>query len=400
MKKTLFALGFVAMISTTLVKAQSKLHISEHLFQVDALNEEKYISFTKKQLKGSQFILIGEQHGIKEVGVFTNAMYRLAENYGYKTLCIETDALAAEKIMTLSDGVNTLDKARKLYGDFPFAIPFYGNEDDYELFKKVVQTQGNIWGIDQTFMVQFRMNFDHISKTTKSKKLKKKVLELKLKAERAFEQALATKDFNGNYIFQYDESTHTELLDLAENEQEKEVFRQFWKTKEIYAYNNLSKEYYKNNNVRGQLMKENFMRYYREAEKNTATPKVIFKLGANHAAKGLTRTNIYDIGNLANELAISRGNTSKHYMVVGLSGKATTGNPFTPDPVISFDNSKQLPKELQDMQATFTKKYIVLNVAALRPYAYGKRYSEDLKKLIFGYDVLVLVNNAEAVRSF
>ena len=201
------------------------------------------------------------------------------------------------------------------------------------------------------------------------------------------------------YLFQFSEENHKDLLTAANTPEEKEIIRQLWKTKEIYEYYFQGKSY-QNNEVRGRLMKSNFIRYWNQAMKEGRDPKVIFKLGANHAARGLTRTNIYDIANLGSELAISRSEESVHVAVLGLKGKAATGNPFAPSPVMEFDNTKQLPGEVQKLVAEMTDRYFVMNLEPLRDHAYGKRFSEDLKKTIFQYDVLILVNGAEAVRSF
>ena len=58
------------------------------------------------------------------MGIFTNAIYNLSQPFDYKTLCIETDALAANKVFTLAKAKNTVDEARKFYQEFPFSIPF------------------------------------------------------------------------------------------------------------------------------------------------------------------------------------------------------------------------------------------------------------------------------------
>ncbi|NAS31097.1 hypothetical protein GTQ40_08960 [Flavobacteriaceae bacterium R38] len=396
-QRTIICVFFIFI--TSYLAAQKSPDLTAHSFEVDDLKEERFVSFTKKQLENSQFALVGEQHGIKEAGIFTNAIFNLAQDYGYKNLCIETDALAAKKIAEMAASGNALTEAKKVYNEFPFAIPFYNNEDDYIMFKNVKRKGGNIWGIDQTFMAQFGMNFKHIINTTSSKKLKNTLLPLKEKTIENYKNAIETKDFSNMYIFKYDKATHKALLSLSTNEEEKEIFHQLWKTKEIYGYNS-TKAYYKNNNTRGQLMKSNFIKYYKEAQKKEALPKVIFKLGANHAARGLTRTNIYDIANFASELAIFNNQHSIHYMIAGITGETLTGNPFSPTPVAPFDNTKQLPKEIQEMVPSFTKKYFILDLASLREFAYGKRYSEALKKMIFNYDVLVLVKNAEALNSF
>lgn len=390
----LFSLFFLFQI-----EGQSELRITENSFQINDLQDKRFKEFTTNKLNNTQFVFIGEQHGIAEVGIFTNALYNLSQPFNYKTLCIETDALAARKITDIAKSENAVDTARKFYEEFPFSIPFYNNSNDYALFKNVVSKGGDIWGIDQTFMVQFRMNFDYLIKNSSNKAFKNKLQKLKEEAIKSYNNSIESKDFSANYIFKYDEQTHKELVSLSTTDEAREILYQFWKTKEIYAYYNISKEYFKNNNVRAQLMKRNFMRYYNANNKETL-PKVIFKLGANHAARGLTRTHVFDIANLGSELAESNGLKSLNYMVMGISGEVAVGNPFAPNPTMPFDNVKQFPKEIKDVIPSISKKYYVLDLAPLRNYAYGKRYTEAFKKIIFAYDVIVLVKDAKANKTF
>ncbi|MBG6128627.1 hypothetical protein IWQ47_000683 [Aquimarina sp. EL_43] len=398
--KTIFSLLLsITFLSTTVIYSQDKIDLSKYSFQIENFNDGTFLSFTKQRLENSQFVFVGEQHGIKEVGIFTNSIYDIAQPFGYHTLCIETDAIAAEKITAIASSHDPIGNAKKLHQEFPFAIPFYNNEDDYDLFTNVIKKKGMLWGIDQTFMVQFRLNFDYIISTTDNTPLKEKLQELKKEANESYQYAIANKKYGATYIFKYNEALHKSLLELATDAKEIEILKQLWKTKEIYAYNMITKEYYKNNNTRSQLMKRNFLNYYDNTKDRNTTPKVIFKLGANHAAKGLNRTNIYDISNMASELAIINKMHSLHYMVMGITGKAAIGNPFSPIPVVPFDNIKDFPEEIQKVIPTITKKYYILDLASLRPLAYAN-FSDAFKKTIFRYDVLVLVQNAEAFKGF
>ncbi len=386
-------------LSVHLIMAQSDTILKDHIFQVDALEDSRFVEFITQVSQGSQFILIGEQHGIKEVGLFTNAIFNLVHTNGYNTLCIETDALAAEKIKAIAASETPLKLAKTLDQKFPFAIPFYDNASDYDLFVNVVSQGGDIWGIDQTFMAQFRLNFDHLLHHTTNPSLKKMTGELKNRAQLAFEETFKNKSFGDMFIYKYSDALHDSLLATRPNPEETEILNQLKKSREIYGYY-VSKQYYQNNNVRGQLMKSNFNTYYKEALKSTAIPKVIFKLGATHGTRGLSMTKIYDVSNYLSELAVFNDMRSLHFMVAGITGKALQGNPFTENPIVEFDNTKQLSEELQEVVPGFDKKYMVVHLEPLREKSYGNLFSENLKKAIFNYDVLVLVNNAEALVPF
>ncbi|GAB5531904.1 MAG: hypothetical protein Roseis3KO_36810 [Roseivirga sp.] len=397
-KATQYSLILILCLATSL-RAQNTPNLAEYVLNISDLNDPKAIELINSKLTNSQFVFVGEQHGIKEAAVVTNILYNLGQAYGYNTLCIETDELAADEIRSLAATGDFTSGFRKLYGQYPFAIPFYNNEDDHFLFENVYQKNGAIWGIDQTFITQFRFNLDQLAMGTGNRKFKKRLKELKVEADAAYAYAVETKNYNAPYLYKYDKTIHDELLGLSNTAAEREVIEQLWKTKVIYEHNS-SKRYYQNNQVRGRLMKSNFMRYYRNAEKAGTTPRVVFKLGANHAAMGRTRTNIYDISSLGHELAISNDMRSVHVAVLGIKGEAATGNPFAPSPVMPFDNTNQLPDEVKELLINSRQKYFLMDLEPLRDYGYGKRFSEAFKTILFGYDLLILVNDAEAVKSF
>lgn len=380
------------------VQAQNSEGIKKHSFSVSDLSDEAFKNFIQPQIEESQFIFFGEQHGIIEVGQATRILYDMARPSGYHTLCIETDAIAAKTITSFFDTEDAVKVARQLDAKYTFSIPFYANEDDYNMFENVVRSGGTLWGIDQTLMTQFRLNFDYMITHTKSATFKSKLIPLREKAITAFEKTIAEKDFMAPYIFKYDEQTHQNLLKIAETEEEQEILENFKNTKEIYEYN-FNRQYYLNNEVRARLMKRNFMKYYREAQKEEPTPKVLFKLGGNHAARGLTRTRVYDIANLGSELAISNGMESLHVLCMGVSGTQNVANPFEPEKAVqSIDASKTLPKEFIDLTTNADNKYQIIDTKALRPEAHT--FSKEVREIIFKYDVIILLKDAKALTSF
>ncbi|MEP0263702.1 hypothetical protein [Dokdonia sp.] len=385
-------------LSVVSIQAQNSEGIEKHSFSVSNLSDVAFKDFIQPQIQESQFIFFGEQHGIIEVGQATHVLYDMARPFGYHTLCIETDAIAAKTITSFFDTEDAVKTAQQLNIKYPFSIPFYANEEDFKMFENVLRSGGTLWGIDQTLMTQFRLNFDYMITHTKSEAFKSKLIPLKEKAMTAFEKTIAEKDFMAPYIFKYDTQTHQDLIAVATMAEEKEVLENFKNTKEIYEYN-FRGQYYLNNEVRARLMKRNFMKYYKEAQKVEPTPKVLFKLGGNHAARGLTRTKVYDIANLGSELAITNGMESLHILCMGISGTQNVANPFEPEKAVQpIDASKTLPKEFIDLAITTAHKYQIINTKALRPEA--RTFSEEVRDIIFKYDVIILVKDAKALTSF
>ena len=393
-----FALLFLCQsIAFTGLSQADSLLLKSNCMEFETLDDEILTSWLKPKIEASQFVLVGEQHGILAVGQVTEKLYQMASPHGYHTLCIETDALAACTISDCAKEKDAVAAAKKVNASFPHSIAFYNNAEDYELFSAVDEDGGALWGIDQSLMTQFRLNFDHLIRNTKDKAFKESLTVQYEKAVAAYEKAMSTKDFMAAYLFAYDEDTHEALIALASTEQEKQVLQWFWQSKEIYMYN-FSRQGYLNNQTRGQLMKANFRQYYQAALEKESTPKVVFKLGANHAGRGLNTTRIYDIGNHVSELAESNGKRSLHLKVIGITGQAAAGNPFIPTPVVPFDNTEDLSQELQTLVKETEGKYLLIDLEALRGKA--KQFSDELQNVIFRYDGLLLVRDAQAVSRF
>ncbi len=392
--KNIFLTILLSLLHYSILTAQVE-KIDEHIFFIDSLDDQNFKDLINSKLQNSQFILLGEQHGIKEVGEITGVLYDLAQPFGYNKLCIETDEIAAVTLSELSKF--PIDSSINFNQKFPFSIPFYNNYDDVKLFKRVTDSGGDIWGIDQTFMTQFRLNFDYLIRTTSNDKFKNRIKELKVLAEKGYHKAIVEKNYMAPYIFSYDLRTHNELLNLAKKEEEKEVIKQLWNTKEIYGYN-FSGRPYLNNSTRATLMKRNFMMYYNQALEKDTLPKVVFKLGANHVAKGLSKTNIYDVSNLISELAIMNNKSSLHIYAIGIDGEKSISNPFAPIPRTPFDNTETFPIEIQKQISNQEKKFLVLDLTKLR--LDFNLYSDKLQDLMFKYDLMILIKNCNALESF
>lgn len=377
------------------INLQAQTQIEKHSFSVNELTSEKLTTFLNSKIKNTQFIMLGEQHGIKEVGEITNTLYNLAKPEGYNTLCIETSPFAANILDLQFKGSKNPEKGlQKLYKQYPVVIPFYNNKNNVGLFENVINNKGSIWGIDQVFMVEFRLVFDYFVHLSDNKELKKEITPLLQQAKIGFKKMIKEKNMMAPFIFQYSDDLHNKLLALTKTEEEKKVINDLKLTKEIYTYN-FEKQYYKNNNKRAKLMKRNFLNYYNKAKKTEATPKVVFKLGANHVGKGLNSTNVFDISNLVSELAVMNDKTSLHVYAVGVNGTKNLGHPFAPVPVVPFDDSKDLPEELIEVIKAQKEKYLVIDATQLRLKA--NSLSDKMKNLVLKYDILIFIKNCEAL---
>ncbi|KYG73059.1 hypothetical protein [Roseivirga echinicomitans] len=377
------------------VKAQTIDLLKENSFVVNDLASTELTDFLNKKIENSQFIMLGEQHGIKEVGDISNVIFNISKPFGYNTLCIETDFIAAKTIENIfSKSTSPSEELKQLYQKYPFSIPFYNNKDDIKLFSNIIDNGGKIWGVDQTFMVQFRLNFEYIIKNSESEALKKAIKLLLEEAKIGFQKAIDEKNLMAPFIFKYSDDLHNQLVSLTNSESDKNLLNDLKMTREIYNLN-FQKEYYLNNNKRAELMKRNFLNYYNNSKESKTHPKVLFKLGANHVKKGLNNNNVFDISNMISELAIVNGKTSLHIYATGINGTQNIGNPFTPVSIVPFDNSKDIPEEVRELMKNQLGKYFIIDTEPLR--VKGNSLTEKMNDLALKYDILIYIKDCEAV---
>ena len=382
-----------ALLVSRLVVGQQNIDlIKENTYVVNSFNEDKIQDFLEKKIENSQFIMLGEQHGIKEISEIANTIYNSAYQFGYNTLCIETSPFAAKTLDTLIKTQSNIEYSlKKLYEKYPVSIPFYNNKSDIQLFTNIASKKGELWGIDQVFMVEFRLVFDYLVNKNKNKKLKEAVIPLLKESIIGYNIAVKNKDFTAPFIFKYTDELHERLLSLTTTSYERKLLENLMETKKIYSYN-FQKQYYMNNNERARLMKQNFITYYTNTEKK---PKVIFKLGANHVAKGLSATNVFDISNLVSELAIINGKKSIHIYAIGVNGMQNLGHPFAPVSVVPFENSKNLPKEISGTINNQEGKFMVIDTEKLKSVA--NQLSDEMKRLVLAYDILIYIKDCKAL---
>ena len=78
-------------------------------------------------VKNHQFVTIGEMHGIREVGEFSEGIFRIGKKHGFRYFAVETDPWIARKLEQFAG--QPLDSLKAFETRFPLAIPFYGNQN-------------------------------------------------------------------------------------------------------------------------------------------------------------------------------------------------------------------------------------------------------------------------------
>jgi len=400
-------LSFLLLSSPVCIKAQDSLLVEAIKANTYALTVDQGqfkgsgAQPLQEALKGKQFLLVGEQHGIVEVGAFTQALYIAAQPQGFNYFCIETDPFIAQKLEQLvGDGQAALGAFTK---EFPLSIPFYDNPEDFALLQTALQSNSGkdpvFWGIDQVFAAAPRYLFQRLTEVAPDKAAKDMAAAYLQQGIDGFNKVMKTGDFTQMLLMQLTSADFEKLYGAFGRNSASEAVRiidGLTKTKEIYD-TWYAGQYYQNNLIRSKLMKKQFMDYYQQAAAKDPHPKVIFKFGATHTYRGLSYYQIFDIGNLAAELAAMNGLESLHIHFSGLQGKASGGL----QGVQSFDATKDVNPIIWEAikEKAEATDWIMVDVRPLREQL-GRKTLKPLKSEVFNYDFWIFVPQATAVSSF
>lgn len=332
----------------------------------------------------SQYTLVGEIHGTNEVPLFLNA---LAKQVKFETFVAEIDPYLSEiiqgKLRSLSS--TQLQKWQK---ERAGNLSFYSYQNDFELLKALQANGIEVIGIDQITALNDVPIYLYLSELAKDKKKRQVYLKMAQNAQQILNQ-VATDPKRPPYLISTQfESDLKELKSFKLSSQEQDILEKLEYSKGIY----ISRD---GHQKRIKLMKNQLMSQYGNSLKNK---KALFRLGANHSAKSESLLTIFDIGNLAHNLAESQFSSSYHLAIFAGSGEA--GKPFKGNP----NTEVKLPKELTFLTTlTSDGKWTYFDLKPLRKQIENgklKVENEFIKRIVKGYDGLVVIPKSTAGEHF
>jgi hypothetical protein len=330
-----------------------------------------------EQAQASNFVLIGEDHFTNEIPYFFSA---LTSQIKFDNFFCETDPYTAN---ILRNNIKNLpeQELKKFKAEYGYSFSFFALKPEFELLRQLVNSNSNIYGLDQISFISDRMICDNLQKTTKNIKAKKIYAIVSDSSKKYFENF--QKDHNKPfYLFTDDFQKHlTELSLLDLSKTEKEQIEAMKLTAKIY------KE--QNHHLRVQLMKNQLMKVNSEWNEK----RNLFKFGGIHMAKGESLMKIYDIGNLVNNIADSKFKSSKNILILGKSGKQ--GAPIKGFPEQTIDENSGFLKSLKPVfKLVNGEQWYCFDLVPLRQAMEdGEIITNDisLSRIIKGYDLLVII---------
>ena len=405
------------LLSSTLLAQDSLLvaafqkHSHAMTFENGNLAGEGF-TFLQEEAGKSPFFLIGEDHGIAEIPLFTAALFKALKHVGYQYFATETGPFTAAFLQERASRANWLQDYSAFLQKYPWSIPFYSWQEETTIIDVVMEGQSGgdplLWGLDQEFAASFRMHFADLKKqaeTEESRKIAEKYYQLAMQSFTAsFQERAPHKAFMA--IVKPEDFTK---LKKAFSGQPKnlELIREMEESIRIYQYWFVG-EGYQSNYERAEMMKRHFLAYYQKAQEKTPQPRVLFKFGANHIYRGANGLNVFDIGNFVSELASQQGKTSFHLYVLGKKGTQNAYTPFSKseaDKKKSYDAANYLDKVdfSTVFQATGEEKWSVVDLRPLRKALFSRQIKNvhpGLEKVIWSYDAILVIPQVSASTLF
>jgi hypothetical protein len=359
--------------------------------------------FLKKELSEAQFVAIGEEHGTREVPQFTWATCRAMAQNSLDAMAIESGPLVTTQLQrwTAKDGGSIgLAAFEKQYPD---SIAFFYWRQEFDLLSHCQQATAphvlQLWGLDQEFLGSPKFILEQILETQPGTQAEAIAQKLQAQCSVDTQKSIASgswKDACMLRLSPVDLASLQSVVERTENRRAQELTAALIKTQHIYSFHE-SGHGYEANRERALLLKHNFLADYQQLSKTTGRPpRVLLKFGGNHLFKGFDETDLNDLGNFVTEFADGLGSSSLHIEVLGIRGEDEAEfGPGQPDRAVAKNVA---PGPLAPFYAeAYPGELTVFDLRPLRSkFASFGHVDRDLERLIFGYDMLVLVPEVTA----
>lgn len=348
--------------------------------QFKGLGWDKIISQAQK----SNNVLIGEGHFTNEIPFFVT---QIASQVKFDNFFFEIDPFTAKILQQKLKNLSA-DALKKYIADFGNTFSFYAFELEFELLRQLNKTDTKFQGTDQILLVGDRLICNELMQLTKNSRAKALYKSIRDQSKNNFEAFLKDQK-TPFYLYTADfEKKVNELSSLKLSNEEQKIIEALKLTAKIYKSGG--------HHLRVQLMKNQLMAVYKE----WVNKKNLFKFGANHVAKGESLLEIYDTGNLVNNIAESQFSKSLHIMIVGKTG--FQASPFKGYPPAEIDANSGTLKSLKPLfKLVNGEEWQCFDMAPLRnAIAEGKIKVTDINllRMIKGFDLIVIVPTVTAAK--
>lgn len=361
--------------------------------------------FMKKLIAEAQFVAIGEEHGTREVPQFAWATCRAMASDHLDAMAIESGPWVTDKLQQWaaeSDGQSRLAAFERQYPD---SIAFFHWQQEFDLLSHCQQATAphplQLWGLDQEFLGSPDFMLEQILDTNPGGQVEAIAKRIQAQCVVDTEKSIATGTWKDSCMLRLssvDLASLQSAVDATGNPRAQQLAAALVKTQHIYSQHETGKSY-EANRERALLLKSNFLAQYRQLSQRIGRPpRVLLKFGGNHLFRGFDQTNQNDLGNFITEFADGVGTRSLHILVLGMRGADETEfGPGQPNRPVAKDAAPGLFAPLY--AEAYPAAWTAFDLRPLRrEFDSLGPVDREIERLIFGYDLLVLIPEVNASR--
>lgn len=349
--------------------------------------------------RAARFALVGEEHGIGEIPLFTAAWFRSLIPAGYRHLAVEVGPDAG----LLLDSLAKIGPAA--LADFQEArapgFPFFILESESRLLTEaraaLPDVDEVIWGIDYDILGD-RYLFPLLEAAAPSDEARQVVDEIRQSADDGLAQVVETGNPALLLLWSAPDEPFERLRAAVDPVPGSRADRVIETMRETAFINRLfmSGRNWESNHVRSTWMKKSMSRHLDAARAaGEAEPRVMVKLGANHTYRGLNQTRQYDVGAMLAQVAEAEGSRSFHLLVVG--GPDTRASQFNPVS-LNYQTSPvgMLSIVLPTQRLVLPDAWTLFDFRPLRAAIHNRQVdvTQEMFDLAFNFDALLVMTGS------
>jgi hypothetical protein len=353
--------------------------------------------FLQASVQRRHFFLVGEEHGVAEIPLLMAALFQTAAEYAYSFLAIEIGPLMAQAL-TNALSQKGPDGLKAFIQTDPLAVPFYNCAEDIHLLNTVYTASGDsphsLWGLDQEYMFSACYFLEQLKQLASNE-------SARVKVEQALTRARELRATGKPCLFvvqddafkslkmqfrRHDVTAHQILSGLETSYRIYELF--------LPALQGDAEAEYESNQARELLLKRNFISQYGEAiQRHKPPPKIMFRFGYNHLARGQSQTKVHTLGNLLSELALANNVRSFNIFIMGGLGTEMR----------TALGGKQPSEEAERLglgtivESRAKDPYMLFDLKPLRPLLYARKLQNilpELEEIVWQYDAIAVLTDS------
>lgn len=348
----------------------------------------------------AQYVLLGEDHGVAEIAQFSSAYFNALAAAGFTTLVTENGAVVASALEGMLKRADAVAAIARFDAAYPDSIAFYTMRQEAEMLAGFALAAGprfEHWGIDQEFVGTAKYLITLMLAEPVNPAARAKLEVLRQMEAVAYQKAAATGNPLEYLMLSAPNEELASLRPLLAAPEEKTALGLLDALLESRAIYQKSASRAPGDRGLSNRMRLTLLKRTLATRLGVQEQKLVVKVGANHAYKGINPLNNRDIGNFLAERAEGQGHTSLHLIVMAAKGQqlrfAGAGKPHQPAPIELDSAAFTL---LASAGAT-DNSWSLFDLRSLRPDS-RKLAAGDIEvfNLINGYDFALIIPEGSA----